>query len=137
MSVESFDPRSTASPPDRALVEAFCQAAQTVKADDERVAFSDFGLSEEQVKAGAVLATNAEWVDWVSEQPDFTIRRLVQLFTLGEMQCPGWTAGEKSPVPQLVRLLKSRGAFTPDLSKWVKRNTTNRFLPHGNLMDRL
>ena len=37
----------------------------------------------------------------------------------------------------LVRELKRRGAYPAELTAWIKANTDNRFLPYGNLMDRL
>jgi hypothetical protein len=37
----------------------------------------------------------------------------------------------------LVRVLKKRKAMPGDLVSWIKANTTNRFLPHGDLMDLL
>ena len=43
----------------------------------------------------------------------------------------------KSAVVKLVRVLKQRGEMTPELTSWIKANSDNRFLPHGDLMDRL
>ena len=37
----------------------------------------------------------------------------------------------------MVRELKRRGRFEVALTTWIKANSTNRFLPHGSLMDRL
>jgi hypothetical protein len=37
----------------------------------------------------------------------------------------------------LVALLKSRAAYPSELTRWIKTNTSNRFLPYGSLMDRL
>ena len=57
---------------------------------------------------------------------------LVRLFTLLERDLSGWDAGSKSPVIPLVKLLKARGSFDPALRKWIKANTSNRYLPHGS-----
>jgi hypothetical protein len=62
---------------------------------------------------------------------------LIRLFTLGEGQFSTWQAGAKSAVVKLVRVLKQRGEMTPELTTWIKANTDNRFLPYGDLMDRL
>ena len=83
------------------------------------------------------MATQSDWVAKLAEVNEATLTGLIWLFTLGEMALPGWTAGERSPVPALVRRLKQAGAFDPELSRWIKANTDNKFLPHGNLMDRL
>ncbi len=56
---------------------------------------------------------------------------LIRFFTLAEMQLQGWEAGSKNPVIYFVRMLKSRGEFPPELRKWVRANTDNRFLPNG------
>jgi hypothetical protein len=34
----------------------------------------------------------------------------------------------------LVRLLKQRGTFEPELRQWIKANTDNRYLPNGALV---
>ena len=58
---------------------------------------------------------------------------LIKLFTLIEV-LPGWDAGSKSPVIALSKLLKRRNAFTPDIRKWIKSNTDNRYLPYGSAL---
>lgn len=57
---------------------------------------------------------------------------LIRFFTLAEMQFTGWDGGKDSPVIPLVRILKSRDGFTPELRKWIKANTDNRYLPYGS-----
>ena len=57
--------------------------------------------------------------------------------TLAEETIPGCEGGAKSPVIALARLLRSRGDYPHDLTAWIKRVSSNRFLPYGSLMDRL
>lgn len=71
------------------------------------------------------LATNLSSAD---------IEQLIRLFTLLERQVPGWDAGNKSPVIPLVKLLKARDDFSPELRKWIKANTENRYLPYGSAL---
>ena len=71
------------------------------------------------------LATNLSSAD---------IEPLIRLFTLLERQVPGWDAGNKSPVIPLVKLLKARDDFSPELRKWIKANTENRYLPYGSAL---
>ena len=71
------------------------------------------------------LATNLSSAD---------IEQLIRLFTLLERQVPGWDAGNKSPVIPLVKLLKARNCFSPELRKWIKANTDNRYLPYGSAL---
>jgi len=58
---------------------------------------------------------------------------LIRIFTLIEA-IPGWDAGAKSPVIAFVKILKSKGQFKPDLRKWIKSNTDNRYLPYGSAL---
>jgi len=62
------------------------------------------------------------------------IETLIRFFTLAEMQLPGWDGGDRNPVIYLARILKDRGEFTPELKKWVKANTDNRYLPNGAVL---
>lgn len=65
---------------------------------------------------------------------DTDIRRLIVFFTLAEKQLFGWEAGRLSPVIDLVRILKQRRSFQPELRKWIKANTDNRYLPNGAVL---
>ena len=104
-------------------------AAQMVDAD-----LSDLGtlLDKESIKRDATLMTQTEesW-EVAASLSDDDIVVLVRFFTLAEKQLAGWEAGKRSPVVPLVKILKSRGVFTPELRKWVKANTDNRYLPNG------
>lgn len=61
----------------------------------------------------------------------------IRFFTLAEAKLAGFEAGAKSPVVPLARVLRQRGEHTADLTRWIKAHTSNRFLPHGSVMDRL
>jgi hypothetical protein len=65
---------------------------------------------------------------------DEDLQRMIRFFTLAEMQLPGWDAGKLSPVIYLVRMLKQRDTFAPELRQWIKANTDNRYLPNGALV---
>jgi hypothetical protein len=67
-------------------------------------------------------------------QDSETLISLIRLFTRVEEQVSGWDAGNKSPVIQLVKILKERGDFEAELRKWIKSNTKNRYLPHGSAL---
>ena len=56
---------------------------------------------------------------------------LIRFFTLAEMQLPGWEGGKQNPVIYLAKILKSRDEFSPELRKWIRTNTDNRYLPYG------
>ena len=62
---------------------------------------------------------------------------LIRLATLAEMRYASMQCGAESPVIKLVKILKAKSAFSDELQKWIKSVTTNRYLPHGDLMDML
>lgn len=94
-------------------------------------------LNHDQIKILAPLLQHSGWQDAAAELDDAAIVNLIRFFTLGEMNHPAWKAEAKSPVVALTRVLKKRKAVPEDLIAWIKANTTNRFLPHGDLMDLL
>ena len=76
------------------------------------------------------------WAQATENLSNEELIHLARFFTLAEEQLPGWEAGSLSPVVWLCRALKSRGAF-PDqeLIQWIKQNSSNKFLPYGNILD--
>ena len=71
------------------------------------------------------------------DEPSPRLVGWARALTLAEETIPGCEGGAKSPVIALARLLRSRGDYPPDLTAWIKRVSSNRFLPYGSLMDRL
>ncbi|MEX0584292.1 MAG: hypothetical protein WEB07_00910 [Natronospirillum sp.] len=60
---------------------------------------------------------------------------LMRLFTLAEQHLPGCEAGDQSPVITAFRLYrKATGKPDPTLTRWIKANTDNRFLPYGPVL---
>ena len=126
MAIEVWEPKQPAGV---TLEQLTALSAQMVDAD-----LSDLGtvLDKESIKRDATLMTQTEesW-EVAAALSDDDIVVLIRFFTLAEMQLAGWAAGKRSPVVPLVKILKSRGVFTPELRKWVKANTDNRYLPNG------
>lgn len=131
MSVESFDPGALSTALDAAAVERLLQASNAQA--------PEFGLSQLECASMAGLATApaAQWVAAVADLTDSQVESLLRFFTLAEDAINGWQAGAKSPVVALVKVLKARGSYNRELTRWIKANSNNRFLPHGSLMDRL
>lgn len=91
-------------------------------------------LTTDEIRDGSAFIKQPEPAWQVAGSlDDAEIIALIRLFTLGEMQLPGWEGGKASPVIYLVRILKEREAFTPELRKWIKANTDNRYLPNGSV----
>ena len=132
MAVDSFDPTSALA---RITPEVL---ARLIEAGD-RIDQPAFGLDAALVAGVAGIARHGpvDWAEAVKPLGDEDIIALIRVFTRGERDLPGWEAGAKSPVIPMVRELKRRGRFEVALTTWIKANSTNRFLPHGSLMDRL
>lgn len=132
MAVDSFDPatmRPNLTP--EVLTELVGLA--------DRLAEPCYGMDATAIRRTAVFARHGS-VDWAATAVTLTVQdlqALIKVFAKGEKEIPGWEAGAKSPVIPLVRELKKRGAYSPELTTWIKANSENRFLPHGSLMDRL
>jgi hypothetical protein len=130
MTVETFDPTASQQPIDGELVADALRLAPESPVDQ-------LDLPINEVERLAPLSSRNDWVERFSDATTADLERLIRLFTLGEMQYTSWLAGEKSPVIALVRELKRRGQYNSEVTRWIKAHTTNRFLPHGNLMDLL
>ena len=135
MSVDTFDPsqlNAKHNPIAADLLALTVELASGAAPEEYQVQ-----LSQEQVTGLAPLLQHPGWHDVAAELDDAAIVSLIRFFTLGEMSHPAWKAEAKSPVVALMRVLKKRKAVPGDLVAWIKANTTNRFLPHGDLMDLL
>ena len=127
MTVDSFDPKAMSG----AVTDA--QVAQWL-AVAERCGVGGDAVAIEQVDHGLVASLLLPgWEMACAELENTALINLIRLFTLGEMQHANWQTGAKSPVVPLVKMLKKRGVFDVELGRWIKANTTNRFLPHGDL----
>lgn len=135
MSVDTFDPSQFNAKQKPIAADLLAQAVEL--ATSAVPEDCEVHLSQEQVNLLAPLLQHPGWNDVAAELDDAAIVSLIRFFTLGEMGHPAWKAEAKSPVVALVRVLKKRKAMPGDLVAWIKANTTNRFLPHGDLMDLL
>ena len=100
---------------------------------------TNLGLSTQEVaKWAPLMQCPADmWAPLLANETDTRLVRLVKSLTIAEMKLPGWEAGARSPVIGIVRELRRRNAYPKELTAWIKAHTTNRFLPHGSLADRL
>ena len=97
------------------------------------------GLTADEIAkwAGVMKLSAQVWSPLLAAESDARLIRLVKFFTVAEMRLPGWEAGARSPVIRIVAELRRRNAYPPELTAWIKANTTNRFLPYGSLAERL
>lgn len=137
MAVDTFDPKQFDPSSAQSLIDEGLVARAVACALAQSQVAAELSLTAEDVEALAPLAVHGGWLDAGQQLPSENLVALIRLFTLGEGQFSGWRAGAKSAVVKLVRVLKQRGEMTPELTSWIKANSDNRFLPHGDLMDRL
>ncbi len=112
--------------------------ARLIRADAE-IEAPKLGFAPEELARFAPLMRlpAPKWSEAAQSLSVMDIETLIRVLTVAEMQLPGWEAQAKSPVVPLVAELKRRGFYRKELTAWIKAHTTNRFLPHGSLMDRL
>ena len=128
---QQFDPSQASAELDNALVE---QSIVAANAQDDG---AQLRLTADEVTALAPAVTHVGWSAVAQDLSTEDLVALIRLFTLGEGQFSSWQAGAKSAVIKLARVMKARKEMTPELTAWIKANTDNRFLPYGDLMDRL
>ncbi len=138
MTVEQWNPGSAGASLQPAQLRRLLEAARCLEQPR-------FGLDAGTAGELAAVARHArepsrQGIDWrraAESLDDDDVVALIRLFTRAETTLSGWEAGDVSPVIPLVALLKARGSYPPQLTAWIKANSDNRFLPYGNLMDRL
>ncbi|MBT7334294.1 MAG: hypothetical protein HN856_07985 [Gammaproteobacteria bacterium] len=130
MSVGTFDPNALTDTLDEDALNDLRHEACGFLADE-------LTLTDQQVIDFTPFAVQKFWVSRVQDLSTDELKGLIRIFTLGEMCYPGWQAGDQSPVILFVKTLKSRQAYDSLVTRWIKSHSTNKFLPHGNLLDRL
>lgn len=82
----------------------------------------------------AMNADPSEWQEAAAKLNEDQLLSLIKVLVIAEMSLPGCLVGAKSPVIYLNSALKSRGyALSVEDLRWIKQNSTNRFLPNGPL----
>ena len=146
MSVESFDPGAQATQLTDAALQRLLELSSALLDEDVQDGTIDRSIVERKMgltdleqasMAGLMTAPADSWQSAVEPLQSRQIESLVRFLTLAEEAIGGWQAGDKSPVIALVKVLKSRSSYDRSLTRWIKANSSNRFLPHGSLMDRL
>ena len=137
MSVETFDPgKAVQQLPDDIVGEILAKAREAAAAvDSDKLVLTH--LTDVEIQRYAAYASHAGWAEVAKRLDEDDLRALTRFFTLGEASFPSWLAGDKSPVIHLVAALKAIDKYTKADTAWIKAHTSNRFLPHGNLMHRL
>lgn len=135
MSVDVFDP-AAAGAPGGSLADS--DLARLLAASNQLEA-PDFGLSEIEIArlGPAMKQGGADWTAVAEGHPVAAVEALIRLLVLAETRFRGWESGADSPVIPLARVLKAKDSYPAGLTRWIRANSTNRFLPYGSLLDRL
>lgn len=133
MAIGVWEPETNSEKPQQIDLSMLQRFMQTVR--DGNLEDFDSHLSGSDRSAGAFLM-KLEQSSWkLAEQfDDEEIEHLIRFFTLGEKRISGWQGGKRSPVIWLVKILKERQVFSPELRSWIKSNTDNRYLPYGSAL---
>ena len=93
------------------------------------------GDDEQQWLAFAMHAVRDIWQQATDALSSEQLVHLMKVLAIAEMNIPGCTVGEKSPVIYLNRLLKQRGdSLEREDLLWIKQHSNNRFLPNGPVL---
>ena len=93
------------------------------------------GDDEQQWLAFAMHAVRGSWQQASEALNSEQLVHLMKVLAIAEMNIPGCTVGEKSPVIYLNRLLKQRGdSLEREDLLWIKQHSNNRFLPNGPVL---
>jgi hypothetical protein len=98
---------------------------------------NELDFSSEDILGCSLSIAKPGWEKFAESLSVDEVIRLIRLATLAEMRYASMQCGAKSPVIKLVKILKSKSAFSDELQQWIKSVTTNRYLPYGDLMDML
>ena len=143
MTVNSFDPSQLEQtsaefkPQVLAMLDELTDSGESSMQLAAELEAGELSLSSVQQQKYSGMITHPAWGEVLEVLSSEDIELLIRLFTLAEMNLPGWEAGAKSCVVPMVRALKDRQCYDSGLTRWIKAHTNNKFLPHGNLMDLL
>ena len=133
MTTGTWDPSSKASTLDVSIDPALLQRFLVLAENDQ---LSDLEKQIDKPDRSQFSIMQADLTAWKKALNDYSEAQLIALirfFTLVEMALPEWTAGAKSPVISINKILKSRGhKLDKAMLLWIKQNSDNRFIPNGS-----
>jgi len=133
MTTGTWDPSSKASTLDVSIDPALLQRFLVLAENDQ---LSDLEKQIDKPDRSQYSIMQADLTAWKKALNDYSEAQLIALirfFTLVEMALPEWTAGAKSPVISINKILKRRGhKLDKAMLLWIKQNSDNRFIPNGS-----
>lgn len=77
--------------------------------------------------------SSPQWQNLVTQLDDASLISLIRFFTCAEEEA-GWNLKDKAVVITLFKALRKRSGTDKELVKWVKANSSNKFLPFGAVL---
>lgn len=133
MSVGSWTPEGQAEQPsiDPDFLRKCLRLAESNRLEQLATELDD---SEQVQHQGMMRLPFSTWEPLLADYASAELRHLIRFFTRAEMLLTGWEAGEHSPAIWANKVLKQRGErLDTDELRWIRANTTNRFIPNGGL----
>ena len=135
MTTGAWDPDSKTT---ISAVELDVQLLQRLLALAENGPMDDLAssMSEHDQRQNAIMqASTSQWEVALRDYSDSQLLALLRLFTLVEVQLSHWVGGAKSPVIAITAMLKKRGVkLDQDTLRWIRKNSSNRFIPNGAIL---
>lgn len=117
------------------LRSAAAKGLSTMDAAEETLEQLSSSLTQQEAALKALTtATTEEWVNALVEFSDQELEGLIRFFALVEEQLSDWQLGASSPAIAVNKVLKQRGSkLSVATLKWLRRYSTNRYIPNGPL----
>jgi hypothetical protein len=133
MTTGTWDPSSNSSKLDISIDPALIQRFLNLAENDRLSDLASQIDKQDRSQFAIMQADLAQWKIVLNDYSEVQLIALVRFFTLVEMALPEWTAGAKSPVISINKILKSRGhKLEKEMLLWIKKNSDNRFIPNGS-----
>lgn len=80
-----------------------------------------------------IALPEAQWQECLDPLDTEQLKHFMQLFTLAEQHLPNCHAGAESAVIHAFKRYRTlAGQADPELIKWLRQQTDNRFIPYGS-----
>jgi hypothetical protein len=133
MAIGVWEPDSGSEKPQEIELSMLKRYIQLARDEGHEDVASHLNGSDRSAGAYLMKLEQSSW-ELAEQFTDDEIEHLIRFFTLAERQISGWEGGKRSPVIWLVKILKKRQVFEPELRNWIKSNTENRYLPYGSVL---
>ena len=132
MNTKIWDPgNKKKSKIDNGLLDQFIQIVRNCEESNIKNHLTDV----EKNKFYILRLSDDIWLQSLNDFDNAELLDLIKFFTLIEMQLDDWISGENSPVIKINKILKKRGIkLDQQMLLWIKKNSSNRYIPNGKIL---